>query len=121
MPARTSNFREDARYRIMSLLRDQPNLTQRQIAAALGLSLGGVNCCLRGLIEKGQVKFQNVLNAPEKIRYAYLLTPDGFAEKARLTARFLARRMREYEALKAEIELLEAEIVTNSTAGAGAL
>lgn len=102
-------FQEDARFRVMRLLEERPQLSQRDIASALGISLGGVNYCLKGLAEKGFVKVQNYRAAESKLKYAYLLTPRGVAEKAALTARFLSRRMREYEALRAEIETLQAE------------
>ena len=110
MPNLDSSFREDARFRILSLLRESPELSQRQIARQLGISLGGVNYCLKGLIEKGQVKIENVCKSDNKLKYVYLLTPDGVVEKASLTKRFLTRRMREYDALKAEIAALEDEL-----------
>lgn len=103
-------FREDARFRVLSLLRADPELTQRDIASELGLSLGAVNYCLKGLIEKGHIKLGNVKNSKDKIKYLYLLTPEGIAEKAALTSRFLKRRMQEYEALKTEIESLTEEM-----------
>lgn len=102
-------FHQDARFRVMALVQDNPEMTQRQIADELGISLGAVNYCLRGLIEKGHVKLQNVKASRNKAKYIYLLTPEGIAEKARLTSNFLARRLKEYEALKAEIAALSAE------------
>lgn len=85
-------------------------MTQRQIAEALGISLGGANYCLRALAGKGFVKIKNFRNSNNKMGYAYLLTPKGITEKTALTARFLKRKMEEYEALKAEIESLKLEI-----------
>lgn len=79
-------------------------MTQRELARALGISLGGLNYCLQALLEKGWVKIHNFQNNKRKWAYAYLLTPKGIAEKAALTGRFLKRKMLEYEALKAEIE-----------------
>lgn len=105
-----SKFREDACFRILTLLRDQPDMSQRQIAQKLGISLGGVNYCIKGLIDKGLVKVGNLRKNTNKIKYAYLLTPDGFATKAAMTKRFLARRLGEYEALQAEIEALKGEL-----------
>ena len=108
--SRPQILQENTRFRVLRLLEDNPDLTQREIAEALGISLGGVNYCLRALAEKGLVKIQNFQNSKNKMGYAYLLTPKGIAEKTALTARFLKRKMQEYEALKAEIEALEAEI-----------
>jgi EPS-associated MarR family transcriptional regulator len=73
----------------------------------LGVSLGAVNYCLKALVEKGQVKIRNFRAANNKLRYAYVLTPRGLAEKTRLTGRFLKRKIAEYEALKAEIEAIQ--------------
>ena len=103
------NFREDARFRILRLLHDQPTLSQREIAQSVDVSLGVVNYCLKGLIEKGYVKTRNVRASENKLKYAYILTPKGFAEKAALTTRFLKRRVQEYEALRAEIAALEGD------------
>jgi EPS-associated MarR family transcriptional regulator len=105
-----SRIDEDAHFRIMRLLETHPEMSQREMARALGISLGGVNYCLGALVEKGLVKIENFRAAEHKLRYAYVLTPQGFAEKARLTRGFLRRKMREYEALRAEIESIEAEL-----------
>ena len=101
---------EDVRFRVLRLLEENPTASQREIAKALGISLGGVNYCLNALIEKGFVKMRNFQGAEDKRKYMYLLTPKGVAEKAALTGRFLARKMREYEALKAEIEAVRKEM-----------
>lgn len=106
----TSKRREDVRFRVMRLLEQQPHLTQREIANELGISLGGVNYCLRALVDKGFVKIQNFKGNRNKIGYAYLLTPQGIYEKSKLTADFLVRKMKEYEALKAEIDELSEEV-----------
>ena len=98
------------RFQVLRLLEQQPHLTQRQIAEKLGISLGGVNYCLRALVEKGFVKIQNFKGNSNKVRYAYLLTPQGIYEKSKLTADFLMRKYREYEALKIEIEELSKEM-----------
>ena len=94
----------------MRLLEENPELTQREIADQLGLSLGGVNYCSRALIDKGFVKIQNFQDNKNKLAYAYLLTPKGIYEKSKLAANFLKRKMKEYEALKSEIEALQAEV-----------
>ena len=98
--------RAEMQFRVMRALERNPTLTQRDLARVLGVSLGGVNYCIKALIDKGAVKVENFRASDSKLRYAYVLTPDGLAEKARMTGRFLQRKMREYEALKAEIESL---------------
>ena len=94
----------------MQLLQDNPTLSQRDMAKALGISFGGVNYCLTALIDKGLVKINNFSQNQNKFSYVYLLTPQGIAEKAALTSSFLQRKMDEYEVLKAEIAALTAEI-----------
>lgn len=94
----------------MRAIEANPQASQREIADALGISLGSVNYCLRALVDVGFVKVNNFRAADNKLRYAYLLTPRGVREKARLTGAFLQRKMREYEALRAEIEALEREV-----------
>lgn len=101
---------EDAHFRVLRLLEQNPELSQRDVAEALGVSLGAANYVLRALVEKGQVKVQNFRAADNKLRYAYILTPSGIEAKARLTLGFLRRKHAEYEALKAEIEGLEADL-----------
>jgi len=99
--------KEDTRFRVMRILEEEPELSQREIAQRLGISLGGVNYCLNALIEKGQVKVRNFRASNNKIRYAYILTPKGIADKTAMTGRFLQRKLAEYEALKAEIQALQ--------------
>ncbi len=106
MTSRQSNLQEDTYFRVMRLLEGNPDLTQRQLAEALGVSVGGLNYCLKALIQKGFVKVNNFRQSKNKFGYVYLLTPAGVSEKARLTAGFLQRKMQEYEAIKAEIEAL---------------
>ena len=100
-------FQEDTHYRALALLERSPDLSQRELARELGISLGGVNYALRALIERGMLKAQNFSSSDKKLAYAYILTPKGLAEKSLLTARFLRRKMDEFEALKAEIESLQ--------------
>lgn len=102
--------RAEVRFRVMRALEQDPKMSQRDLARDLGVSLGGVNYCVKALINKGSIKVENFRASNNKIRYAYILTPEGVAEKGRLTARFLKRKMREYEALKAEIERLQNEV-----------
>jgi len=100
---------EDNTFRVLHLLQANPDLTQREIAERLGLSTSGLNYCLKALIDKGLVKMQNFSQSKNKFGYVYLLTPYGMAQKAALTSRFIMRKMKEYEALKAEIDALQAE------------
>ena len=100
---------DDVRFRVLRVLQDEPDLSQREIAVRLGVSLGAVNYCLRALTEKGQIKVRNFRSSDNKLRYAYILTPGGIADKARLTGAFLARKIAEYEALRAEIEALSGD------------
>jgi EPS-associated MarR family transcriptional regulator len=111
MASRHTSLQEDTRFRVLRLFGENPDMTQRDIAEALGISLGGVNFCLRALVDKGLVKIHNFQSSKNKMGYVYLLTPIGIAEKAGLTARFLKRKLYEYEILKAEIEALQKEII----------
>jgi EPS-associated MarR family transcriptional regulator len=106
----TKPVSDDVSFRVLRMLQDTPDLSQRQIASALGVSVGVVNYCLRALAQKGQIKVRNFQSSDNKLRYAYILTPRGMAEKTRLTGAFLKRKMAEYEALKAEIASLETEL-----------
>ena len=101
---------EDIRFRVMREFEADPMLSQRDLARSLGISLGVVNYCLKGLIEKGQVKVGNFRASGNKLRYTYVLTPRGVLTKAKLTKAFLKRRIAEHEALVAEIEALQQEI-----------
>ncbi len=106
MTSRQSQIQEDNAFRVLRILEQEPDISQRALADRLGLSLGGLNYCLKALIDKGFVKLENFSNSRHKFGYVYILTPAGLAEKALLTGRFLKRKMREYESLKAEIESL---------------
>ena len=97
----------------MRLLGANPNMTQRELAEALGVSLGAANYCLKALVERGWVKLENFQNSPNKLGYLYLLTPMGISAKTRLTAKFLKRKLKDYELLKAEIETLRKEVIRN--------
>ncbi len=110
MANRKSLQQEDANFQVMRILQDNPDLTQRELAEKLGISVGGLNFCLKALMEKGLVKMNNFANSKNKFGYVYVLTPTGMAEKAAITHRFLQRKMDEYEALKAEIEALKSEV-----------
>ena len=85
-------------------------MSQRNLATAVGISLGSLHYCLNALIEKGLVMIGNFTAAEDKRRYAYVLTPKGVTERAALTHRFLKRKRAEYQALKSEIEALQEEL-----------
>ena len=104
---------QEAHFRVLRLLEGNPQMNQRDLAAAAGVSLGKTNYCINALLEKGLIKVQNFKSNKRKLAYAYLLTPAGIAEKAALTQRFLTRKMEEYDALKAEIEQLKQEAADN--------
>ena len=105
-----AKIQEEARFQILRLLHDNPELTQRELGERVGISLGAVNYSLRAFIERGLVKAANFSASQNKFGYAYLLTPSGIAEKGRLTSRFLARKKAEYDALCIEIETLSREV-----------
>jgi EPS-associated MarR family transcriptional regulator len=109
MTSRQAKLQEDTNFRLMKLLQDKPDLSQRALAKELGISFGGLNYCLNALKDKGLVKMQNFSRSNNKLGYVYLLTPTGIAEKAALTSVFLRRKMEEYEALKAEIAALRSD------------
>jgi len=104
---------QDTHLKVLRLLEANPQMNQRDLAAALGVSLGKTNYCLKALLEKGLLKVQNFQSSKRKLAYAYLLTPAGVSEKAALTARFLKRKIVEYEQLKAEIKSLQLEVSGN--------
>lgn len=94
----------------MCLLQEKPDTSQRDLADKVGISLGALNYCLCALMDKGFVKLENFQNSKHKFKYAYMLTPAGIAEKVAITGRFLKRKLEEYEALRKEIEALQAEV-----------
>ena len=101
---------QELEYRVLKILEQQPDLTQRQLAEELGISLGKTHYLVKSLIDVGWVKLDNFQKSDNKWGYAYLLTPMGIAEKAAITARFLVRKKREYSALHDEIAQLQEEV-----------
>ena len=101
---------DERHLKALRFLEHNPKMTQRELAEALGVSVGAANYCLKALVEKGWVKFENFQKNPNKLGYLYLLTPMGIAAKAQLAASFLGRKVAEYEALRAEIDQLQAEV-----------
>jgi len=117
MTTQRDKLREDVQFRLLRLLKDNPEMSQRELAKAVGASTGGVHYVLNALVEKGLIKLGNFTAAKDKRRYAYALTPKGLSQKAALTQRFLARKRAEHAALKEEIKALEEEV--RSGAGMG--
>lgn len=110
MAGQRSKVQEDVRFRVLRLLHDNPELSQRDLAEAVGISNGSAHYLLSALLDKGLIKLGNFTAAQDKRRYAYILTPKGIAEKATITKRFLERKVQEYDALKYEIEALRDEL-----------
>jgi len=96
--------------KVLRQIEANPSITQRELAQQLGVSLGKANYCLKALIDRGWVKVNNFRDCDRKAAYAYLLTPSGLEEKAKITIRFLKQRMKDYEQIKAEIAELQAEV-----------
>ena len=111
--------RDELRLRILRLLEERPEMSQREIARELGVSLGGVNFALKALIERGFVKADNFRKSGNKVAYLYVLTAQGVAEKASLATAFLGRKLEEYEVLRQEIEALKGEVESGDSAGSG--
>ena len=116
-----TKMQEDVRFRVLRLLQDNPELSQRALAAKVGISVGGMHYVLNALVEKGLVKLGNFTASEDKRRYAYILTPKGVMEKARISKQFLSRKIAEYQDLKAEIEELRLEVEQDVNFGVGPL
>jgi EPS-associated MarR family transcriptional regulator len=115
MTSKRTKLQEDTHFRVLRLLQENPEMSQRELAEAVGVSVGGMHYVLNALIDKGLVKLGNFTAAKDKRRYAYVLTPKGIARKAALARAFLVRKIEEYEALKEEIEALQVEIDANAS------
>jgi len=97
-------------YKLLKLIENSPQMSQREIAIKMGVSLGKTNYCIKALLDKGLIKVRNFYNNKKKMAYIYILTPSGIEEKAQVTFRFLQRKTQEYEAIKLEIAGLKTEI-----------
>lgn len=97
---------DEYRYKILKLVEVNPEISQRELAKNLGVSLGKANFCLKALIEVGLLKVTNFRNSQNKLAYMYLLTPNGLEEKSSITVRFLKAKVQEYELLQEEIRVL---------------
>ncbi len=105
---------DEYRYKILKLVESKPEISQRELAFELGISLGKANFCLKALIEKGLLKASNFRNSKNKMAYMYLLTPSGIEEKSTITLRFLKAKMEEYAVLQKEINMLVLETKVDS-------
>ncbi len=94
-------------FEILRKIQKKPQSTQRDLANDLGISLGKLNYCLKSLKEKGLIKIKNFKKNPKKMNYIYILTPQGIATKTKLTIAFMKRKLKEYDELKKEIEILK--------------
>lgn len=108
--SRRSELQEEVTLRALRLIGDNPRISQRDLAAEAGISVGAAHYCMSALAEKGLIKLGNFSASRNKRAYIYLLTPEGIAAKASLTVKFLRRKLTEYEALKIEIADLEREV-----------
>mgnify|MGYP002135605191 CR=1 FL=1 len=115
MPKIKMTIYSEIHLKVLRLLQSNPALSQREMAEALGISLGKTNYCVKALMDKGYLKMQNFLGSSNKLAYSYLLTPSGMAAKANLTRSFLTRKAEEYELLKNEIESLKLEMAQDRT------
>jgi len=101
---------KDIRLDLLRKLEENPNYTQRELSKEMGVSLGKVNYCMKKLVEKGLVKLSNFSHNADKVSYIYLLTPKGIENKTKLTIEFLKIKIKEYETLKEEIDILEQDV-----------
>ena len=104
------NYNQEIRYRLLKLLAVSPNLNQRQMAASMSISLGKFNYCLTELVKKGFVKMERFKASHNKAAYMYNLTPQGLEEKAKVTTRFLCRKMQEFSEIEQQIAELTGEV-----------
>lgn len=102
--------RENLDFELLYLIETEPGLSQRELAERLGISLGRANYCLKALLDKGSLKLSNFRNSSGKLRYVYVLTPRGIAQRAAMTGQFLKRKLAQYERLKAQIAALEEDL-----------
>jgi DNA-binding Lrp family transcriptional regulator len=92
--------------RILEEIGEDERLSQRRLADRLGLSLGLVNSFVKRLANKGYFK---IVNTPPN-RFAYVLTPQGFAEKARLSYKYITYSYRFYRNARRQLRELFVEL-----------
>ncbi|MDA8796848.1 MarR family EPS-associated transcriptional regulator [Luminiphilus sp.] len=114
--SRSVSARQEIRFKVLRALEENPELSQRQLAVKLGVSLGGVNYAMKALVERGFVKVKNFSRSDNKAAYLYILTPSGIAEKASVAAALLGRKLKEYEVLMSEIDALQSEVAQSKSA-----
>lgn len=110
MTSRQAQIQKDTYFRVMRTLLEKPDFTQRELAEILGVSVGGLNYCLKAVMDKDWVMMENFQNSKNKFKYVYLLTPQGITEKVALTSRFLDPKNQEFDTLKAGIESLHQDV-----------
>ena len=101
---------KESHLKVLRILETNPQISQRELSEALGVSLGKTNYCLKALLDKGLIKIQNFRNSNNKLAYSYLLTPHGIEQKAHMTLRYLQKKTQEYDLLRLEIVELKREI-----------
>ncbi len=109
-----NTYEQEIRYNLIKILSQETNLTQRDMAKKIGISLGKVNYCVSELAKKGFIEINRFKVSKNKIRYFYILTPRGVEEKSRLTLSFLKRKVSEYEEIKHQIRKLALEVEENN-------
>lgn len=115
MPEVDQSDSSEIHFQVLRAIAQNPDLTQRELAAVLGISLGKANYCLKALVVKGLVKIESFAKSKNKLGYAYLLTPQGVVQKAALTTSFLRHKLEEYESLRSEIEMLKLETANSAS------
>jgi len=110
MASRRKEQQEDAKFRVFQVIKENPQMTTREIALKVGISNGSAYYLLTSLIDMGFIKLSNFKGSRQKIKYSYLLTPKGIREKSLVTSKFLVRKKQEYELLKKEISELERDL-----------
>jgi EPS-associated MarR family transcriptional regulator len=106
----TIMLQQESHLKVLRILETNPQISQRELSEALGVSLGKTNYCLKALLDKGLIKIQNFRNSKNKLAYSYLLTPHGIEQKAHMTLRYLQKKTQEYDLLRLEITELKREI-----------
>ena len=123
MAGQQNKLQDDVRFRILRLLEQNPEMSQRDLAQAVGISTGSVHYVLKALVDKGLVKLSNFTASEDKRRYAYVLTPKGITARIEMTRDFVARKVIEYESLRAEIEqlsgLFDQDLIQQSVSSQG--
>ena len=110
----TDSIDEETHYHLLKLIQENPDITQRQLAEMMGVSVGKVNYCIKALVAVGHIKLNNFKQSKNKLGYMYVLTPKALKEKAQITMLFLQQKQNQYERLKREIEELKQSILSNS-------